>query len=214
MSDIFDELTRDVKDEKVQKLFMSWVPRILYATFALIIIMLVKSWFEDREMDNYNKIADKFHKSVMLYENSENVLSRESLDNMIEMADNRAVDLARLYQIKISFNNKDLTGSQKKLKEIFLSNSRELTKSYARLLWCQIELKKDKKPKMTDEIEKQFVLSSSVDNIFYGNGSLLYSLWLLRYDRNDEAKSILEKVMNSEVPTSVKSSASAILYNL
>ena len=214
MSDIIDELTRDVKDERVQKLFMNWVPRVLYVTFAIIVIMLVKSWLADMKMDNHNKTADKFHKSVVLYENSENALSIESLDNMIEMSDNRAVDLARLYQIKILFNNNDLLDSQKRLENIFISDSRELTKSYARLLWCQIELKKDKKPKMLDDVEKNFVLSSSTDNIFYGNGALLYSLWLLRYDRNDEAKSILEKVMNSEVPASVKSSASAILYNL
>ena len=216
MSDVFDELTKDVKDEKVQKAFVNLLPKIVYITIAVVLIMFIKNWLHSKQLARDMKIGDMFHKTLLLKENGERELAQESLDNLLKIVDNSQKDLIELYELKALLEEKETLVSQEKLKKIFESPaSKELTRAYSRLLWSAIELNKSSSEVINDEIERNFALSASKGGIFYGNGSIIYSLWLMKNKRDAEAKVVLEEVMKvSQVPSSIKSSASAILSNL
>ena len=216
MSDIFDELTRDVKDEKVQRVFVNLLPKVGYFTAAVIVIMLLKNFFDSKKLEHNMKIGDMFHKVFMLNDNDQKEISYESLQNLLKTVDNSQKDLMELHEIKILSEEKNFDIAQEKLKNIFESpSSKELTRAYARLLWSEIELNKSNSSMAKNEIEKNIALSAAKGSVFYGSGSVIYSLWLIKNNREAEAKSILEEVMKTEnIPSSVLSSASAILSNL
>lgn len=217
MSDIFDELTRDVKDEKVQTAFAEFLHITARVVAFLVVVMLAKNWIDVRKLHHNMLMGDTLHKALLLEQNNQISLANESFDYFLqEVKWDSQKELVKLHKAKKILDTGDLDKGQDALYDIFSAlYHTDLTKSYARLLWCIIELDRSESKYKQDQLERNFAYIATKGGVFYGNGSVVYSLWLMKNNREDEAKKVLEELVKSEnIPSSVMTFAAAILSNL
>jgi hypothetical protein len=219
MADIFDELTKEVKDEKIESNFVVFMKATLHSLALLVVIFLFKDWIDVRKLEHNRLMGDTFHKALLLEQNNQTNLANESFEYFLEETKwYSQKELVKLHRAKSILDSGDLEKAQDAYYDIFAAlYHTDLTRAYARLVWCILELNKPvSSTKYTaDQLERCFSQGASKKNALHANGSILYSLWLIKNERPAEAKKVLEELMKEgDIPSSIMTSATAILSNL
>ena len=158
-------------------------------------------------------MGDIYH-NAMIYMSKDNIpLANESFAYLVKDSSTKISELADLSRANIAVNDNKISEAQKLFENILLNKKySDITTAYATINWMSIELNKKKINK--DKIEKYSRIFNN-NHIFYGTGSILRSLQLLRNNQHHEAKLILQAVAASKnVPDTIKHNAHAILGNL
>jgi hypothetical protein len=213
--DIFDEVIKDVKDEKHYNAFKKAFPIIIAVTVLLVILMSVKSWLDNKHHKHNTEIGDLLNNAVVLALSGQGQAAKESFDYILKEADNHSKDLAALGNAIQLLQSND-NNSLKSLEEIAENKYyQELSKSYAKILWLSKVI--DFPIEEIDQNKMQSYLNSFKEEskVFYGTANLIKALWLVKQDKDTEAEQVLKQIIDSKfVNHTNKNNAQAILANL
>lgn len=215
MSDILEEITRDIKEERSQQIFIKALPVIIAVTLIFVTMVGIKNWLNTRNQEHNQKMGDIYQKALVELVHENQILANESLEHLIAHADNGVAELANLTKINILLEKNDKAVEQTLADIITNKKYHTITQSYAKLLYVVKALDQDPQAinqETIDSYSKDLADSSSP---FYGIGSVIRGVWLTRQNKIDEARQVLQLVIaNQDVPQGVKQIGGAVLSNI
>lgn len=216
MADILDEVLNDEKDEKKIMFFRKIFPIIIAGTIIIAIAMTCYSWYQVRVEAHNQEVGDLFV-DLVSGEYGEGKLIDESLEKLVQDADNRQIELAEIHRVTRFIETGDKVAAKERL-ELIIANKNyyEITTSFARLLWLNLVIDEENildESQMKARNYMQFF--KEPDQVFFVNATLIKALFYKRNNQNDMAAEYANTLLGLDTASLItKEQARAILASL
>lgn len=216
MADILDEALIDAKDEKKIIFFRKILPIVIGLTIAIAICMTGFSWYKHRVETHNQKVGDVLV-DLISGEYGEKKLIDESLEKLIQDADNRQVEMAEIQRVAGIIESGDKQTAYKRLETIIANQDYyEITTSFARILWLNLVL--DEK-NLSDELKikarNHMQYFERPEQVFFVSATLLKAIFYKKDNQDDIAAEYAKLILNLENASLIaKEQARAILSSL
>ncbi len=216
MNDILEEILSDKNEERKLYYFKKFIPIIIILALLVVLFMLISNCLDVKRIKNNQKTGDILAKSMSLINDNED-LALKSLDNLIEMSNNKVGDLAAIKQISIKIHQGNLIEAKSLLrKTIDNKNYNELTCAYARLVWLSFMIDESNLSNVDiNVIEKYLNYFHDENKPFFGIANIIKAIWYIKNNSKDLAKDTLKKIILLKSTTRlIKEQAKILLSNL
>lgn len=210
---IFDEAEKEDLQIKSILLFKKLLYASLVIAFIAIASIAYYKYFENRMRQNSFAVVD-----LLLKVNQENSAeSLATLSQALKLSKNYTKDLAAIKISQIEFKNNNPIKAKEILYDIITGNYKEITKSYARLLWASYNLDNFLVDSKNDKINMHDLLMASEDksNVFYGQLNIIKALWFVQEKQKEQAVITLKNLATSDsLVLASKKMAQIILHQI
>jgi hypothetical protein len=211
--DILDEVEKDYQEIRRIILFKKLIYIALLIGFISIICIVSYKYYADKLKQN------TFEMSNLLFESEKQNLEESlvTLEAIMKTSKGHVKDLAALKMVQIQFSKNNSLEAKNILYNIIIGDYKDITKSYAKLLWASYNLDHGNENIKNDKFTMQ-ELFKDIDNnniVFYGQFSILKALWLLKEKKEDQASETLNQLINLNIlPSGLKEVAQIILHDI
>ncbi len=212
MTDIFEEVLNDEKDEKRISKFRNFLPNIIIITLIGALLVGAYNWNIAKKTLENQTTGDAITQLIL---NNNDQANYSNLQKLLQQTSSKQDELLKLYEINSLINAQaDAATILEKLETIIDNkNTAEITSAYARITWLNIMLnKKNLTDSEEHRIKNYFESFQSDDQPFYFNMLILKALYHLSKNDIDLAKQYAQKIRNAQnVSSLLREQANALI---
>ena len=209
MSDIFDEASNEIKQQRLVNFFRKALPYLVATVFILIAFASLYVYLNQQKEINQAELGDLYNKAQLLLQQEDDQATQESLDYLIKNNSNGYGVFANLQKAQILAKSKQYEQSI----EIYetISNNKNIESAFRNLALLRstallIEANQDQ------DLTERFAVLADSKNPFRDSALLLKAAWLIKQRNFKDAEQIaLDLVKDEDVSGSIKRKAEALL---
>jgi hypothetical protein len=209
MKDILAEISEDSYYEKKIKIFKNL---LFIAAIGGLIAIILLSLYSSRE-DKINQANTEITHIMLNAMNNPNLkLNEQKLLEKASLQNIPLINFAKLQLVGINLKEQNFSEAAKNLQEIIVAKkSPEVLKQYAKLMLVSLSLDHENIIPKASLVKYIDDLSDEKIQFSY-NAKIIKSLYLTKEGKQDEAKTLLQDVLNKNpLPEAIRDQALAIL---
>ena len=216
MTDLFDEVVRESKEESRVALLQRWLPLVTVFVIIGAVLITFLSW-RGAKMEEYNqRVGDVAFELLENAQNGESINHRQNLEQLIQNSDGKHSEIIKFIQVNKHLES-GIDQAMIALEEMANDQGVSLiSRSYAKLIWISLVLQQG-----VDDLQNKAKAIAYFDSFvsesqpFYFNVSLLKALFYMQCGQYDIARSSAQNILQSQIaPQIVKEQAYAIISDL
>ncbi len=210
MADIFDEVSKELKQERITSVLTKYTPHTIFLLVLIIVATSVAVVWKSHVVTKQREQGDIYNKMLFtLNSESDEKTANESIDHLIKAGSGGYQTLASFKKCKVLIKSGEYDEAIKLYDEINKDSSYDKAlRDLAAVLAASviIEQKKD------NDIQNRLNQITSKDNVFRASGCLLKINYLLQNGNKEEALKLAREVSSDEtVIIGIRNKADAII---
>lgn len=208
MSDLLDEAKTEYLHYKRVEFFKKLLPNIALITLAVIIVIMLKNFYQGRE-NAKKELRTSIFLSSLFKELKDQELEKQGLASL---KDHDVIgDLATLASITSQIKDNKLENIEAELENIISNASSPITSSLAKLLFVGRMLDKDKLSEDDSKKIQKYIMTFDKKQPLYFNSQIYYALYNIKIGNLNSANDILKNLKENDLSTGLKNQIDVIL---